>query len=154
MHLANKNGYKIEYQKGGLEIYYHPSPFNGERWYSVYMEHGDPIRRDISSYDEAEDFLFEFLERYDTGDDEILRTIGSDISSPNINRAIDKEIRDVTGIDNSNKRPGMDQILKGGPISTKYFMRNMGLDKDNISKTFGKDMNYIRNLTDPKSGIF
>lgn len=146
MHLGKDH--HVEYRGNGLEIYSHPSPF-GDRWYSVYIEHGDPIRRDIPSYEEAEDVLFDYVEMCGTGDDEILGAIGADVSYANVDRAIKKEIKDITRSGETYDRPGMGQILKGGPISTKEFMGSMGLGRDNISRAFGSDMTYVRNLTNP-----
>jgi len=152
MYSDNKRGYKTEFRMDGYEIYSHPSPFEGERWYSIYVEGGGPIKRDIISLDDAKEDLFVVLQKNGrSGDDEILDVIGADDSAISVGSAIDKEYGEVVaGI----RRPGIEQMMAGGPEGRDLLMRNMGISKGSVCSGFGTDMSYIKSVTRPENGIF
>jgi len=150
--MLDKRGFRTEFKHNGFEIYSHPCPFEGERWYSIYRSNGDPFKRDIDSLEEAKEELFTIEYRIgDTGDDEILNAIGADESSVNIGSAIEKEYGDVVdGI----RRPGLDQVLVGGPGGGHRLMQSMGVNKGSVCSGFGTDMSYVKSVAKTDNDIF
>jgi len=151
MHREDRCGFRTEkqFRQYNLEIYSHPSPFGDERWYSIYMIGGGPVRRDIPHYDEAIDEVLRFGERMGSGDDEILDAIGADDSAISVDRAITKEYGEV--VEGVRHRGFGSYDDKNG---AKYVMDSLRLDVSGVTKGFGADLDYVKQVSSPNQEHF